>query len=147
MEQSRGLRLILLPLPLQGHINPMLELGNLLHSKGFSITIVQTKFNSLNPSSHPHFIFHSIPVDLSESEASIKDATRLFSLTNAKCVEPFRECLATLLSDAEQDPVAYLISDPHLHFTRSVAESFSAVEIVPPPMNGSKSAIAWNSSQ
>ncbi|VVA12566.1 PREDICTED: UDP-glycosyltransferase [Prunus dulcis] len=130
MEQSRGLRLILLPLPFQGHINPMLELGNLLHSKGFSITIVHTKFNSLNPSSHPHFTFHSIPVDLSESEASIKEAGRLLSLINAKCVEPFRERLATLLSDAEEDPVACLISDPLLHFTRSVAESFELPRIL-----------------
>ncbi|XP_021813735.1 UDP-glycosyltransferase 76F1-like [Prunus avium] len=130
MEQSRGLRLILLPLPFQGHINPMLELGNLLHSKGFSITIVHTKFNSLNPSSHPHFTFHSIPVDLSESEASKKDAGRLLSIINAKCVEPFRECLATLLSDAEEDPVACLISDPLLHFTRSVAESLELPRIL-----------------
>ncbi|KAI5346505.1 hypothetical protein L3X38_014384 [Prunus dulcis] len=126
MEQSRGLRLILLPLPFQGHINPMLQLGNLLHSKGFSITIVHTKFNSLNPSSHPHFTFHSIPVDLSESEK----ACRPVSLLNAKCVEPFRECLATLLSDAEEDPVACLISDPFFHFTRSVAESFELPRIL-----------------
>ncbi|BFG22766.1 hypothetical protein CerSpe_090400 [Prunus speciosa] len=53
MEQRKDRRLILFPLPLQplllcgnsftlplqGHINPMLELANVLHSKGFSITI------------------------------------------------------------------------------------------------------------
>ncbi|KAB1200960.1 putative disease resistance protein RGA3 [Morella rubra] len=38
--------LVLLPCPFEGHINPMLQLGTILHSKGFSITIVQPQFNS-----------------------------------------------------------------------------------------------------
>ena len=129
MEQSKGRKLILFPLPFQGHINPMLELANILHSKGFSIAIIHTNFNSLNPSTRkPYFTYHSIPVDLTETEVSLKDFTVLLSILNAKCVEPFRECLAGLLSD--KDPIACLISDPLFDFTGSVAESFKLPRIM-----------------
>ncbi|XP_062013152.1 UDP-glycosyltransferase 76B1-like [Rosa rugosa] len=128
MEQiTKGKRLILFPLPLEGHINPMLQLANLLHSKGFSITIIHTQFNSPNPSLHPHFTFRSIPDGLSETEASPKDIILLFSLFNTKCVEPFTLCLSSLLSE---EPVACLISDSIFHFTQSVAESFKLPRIV-----------------
>ncbi|XP_009344267.2 UDP-glycosyltransferase 76F1-like [Pyrus x bretschneideri] len=133
MEQSKGRRVILFPLPFQGHINPMLELANILHSKGFSIAILHTSFNSLSPSTrNPYFTYHSIPVDLTETEVSFKDFTVLLSILNAKCVEPFRECLSGLLSDDinSEDPIACLISDPLFNFTRSVAESFKLPRIL-----------------
>ncbi|KAM1053969.1 hypothetical protein FF1_001420 [Malus domestica] len=133
MEQSKGRRVILFPLPFQGHINPMLELANILHAKGFSIAIISTNFNSLNPSTlNPHFTYHSIPVDLTENEASMKDPFLLLSILNAKCVEPFREYLSGLLSKDvnSEDPIACLISDPLFNFTRSVAESFKLPRIV-----------------
>ncbi|KAL6206376.1 hypothetical protein ACLB2K_023624 [Fragaria x ananassa] len=124
---TKGKRLILFPVPLEGHINPMLKLANLLYSKGFSITIIHTQFNSPNPSLHPHFTFQSIPDGLSETEASPKDIILLFSLFNTKCVQPFKECLSSLLSE---EPVACLISDSIFHFTQSVAESFKLPRIV-----------------
>ncbi|KAK9913655.1 hypothetical protein M0R45_037465 [Rubus argutus] len=130
MEQRKGRRLILFPLPFQGHINPMLELANILYRKGFSITIIHTNFNSLNPSTHPHFTFHSISDNLSESEAADKDILLLLSNLNAKCCEPFRECLATLLSNVTEEPVACLICDPLFDFTQSVADSLKLPRIL-----------------
>ncbi|XP_004307595.1 PREDICTED: UDP-glycosyltransferase 76C2-like [Fragaria vesca subsp. vesca] len=125
MEQIRkGQRLILFPLPFQGHINPMLELANVLHFRGFSITIIHTNFNSLNPSTHPHFTFHSIPDGLSETETSTKDPVLLISCLNAHCCDPFRNCLANLLSDdGSEEPIACLITDALFYFTKSVAKS------------------------
>lgn len=125
MEQVRkGRRVILFPLPLQGHINPMLELANVLHLKGFSITIINTNFNSLNPSTHPHFTFHLIPDGLSETETSTNDLFLLLSRLNAQCCDPFRKCLASLLSDhVSEEPIACLITDPLFDFTRPVAKS------------------------
>ncbi|CAO2815493.1 unnamed protein product [Amaranthus hypochondriacus] len=37
---------VCLPTPLQGHINPMMQLAKLLHSKGFYITMVLTEFDA-----------------------------------------------------------------------------------------------------
>ncbi|XP_024177206.1 UDP-glycosyltransferase 76F1-like [Rosa chinensis] len=125
MEQiKKGQRLIFFPLPFQGHINPMLELANVLYFRGFSITIIHTNFNSLNPSTHPHFTFHSIPDGLSETETSTNNPLLLLSCLNAHCCDPFRNCLANLLSDdGSEEPIACLITDPLFDFTRSVAKS------------------------
>ncbi|KAL6291031.1 UDP-glycosyltransferase 76F1-like [Prunus yedoensis var. nudiflora] len=83
---------------------------------------MHTHFNSLNPSSYPHFTFHSIPDGLSQSEASTKDIVLLISLLNVKCVEPFRAALADLLSDDSKELVACLIADLRFQFTQSVAD-------------------------
>jgi hypothetical protein len=132
MEQRKGRRLVVFPLPLQGHISPMLQLAGILHSEGFSITIIHTNFNSPNPSNYPNFTFHSIPDDLSESEteASASDVVLLLKLLNAKCVEPFSDCLVKLLSDASEDPISCLISDAIFYFTRAVADTLKLPRIV-----------------
>ncbi|KAL8119723.1 hypothetical protein AgCh_016994 [Apium graveolens] len=130
MELAQRKRILLFPLPLQGHINPMLQLANILHLKGFSITVIHTTFNSLDPSRFPHFTFHSISDGLSAAEASTKDVIALLSLLNVKCVAPFQECLARLLSDDGEEPVACLISDAILHFTSAVAKCFELPRMV-----------------
>lgn len=132
MEQRKGRRLVLFPLPLQGHINPMLDLANILHSKGFSITLIHTNFNSPNPSNYPHFTFHFIQDGLSESEAFTNDVVSLLTLLNIKCVEPFKDCLRKLVSDNDvsEEPVSCLISDAIFHFTQAVADSLKLPRIV-----------------
>lgn len=130
MEQRKGRRLVLFPLPLQGHINPMLQLANILHSKGFSITIIHTNFNSPSPSNYPHFTFHFINENLTESEATATDLLALLVLLSSKCVEPFRVCLTKVLSDVSEEPVACLISDAILPFTQAVANSLKVPRIV-----------------
>ncbi|KAK7828071.1 udp-glycosyltransferase 76b1, partial [Quercus suber] len=130
MQQKTARRLILFPLPLQGHITPMLHLASILYTKGFSITIIHTQFNPPNPSNYPHFTFHSIPDGLLESEANTSDVIRLLILMNVNCITPFRDCLAKLLADVSKDPVACLITDAMWHFTQSVAEILKIPRIV-----------------
>jgi len=123
-----GCRLLLIPLPLQGHINPMLQLAQILHSNGFSITIIHTSFNSLNPSNYPHFNFCCIQDGLSESSAS--NLLNLVVELNTSCVKPFKECLGKLLSDVSEEPTACLISDAMCYFTQDVATSFKLPRLV-----------------
>ncbi|XWS74875.1 hypothetical protein CRYUN_Cryun01aG0035800 [Craigia yunnanensis] len=130
-EKKKCLRLLLFPLPFQGHLNPMLQLANVLYSKGFSITIIHTCFNSPNPSYNSHFTFHSIPDGLSKSESSSADnIVTLVSLLNANCAEPFRDCLAKLLFDVSEEPVACLVSDAVWEFTDAIAESLQLPRLV-----------------
>ncbi|KAK2637465.1 hypothetical protein Ddye_032257 [Dipteronia dyeriana] len=132
LQQRKKRRLVLFPQPLQGHINPMLQLASILyHKAGFSITIIHTNFNSPNSSSYPHFSFRSIPDGLSETEASTADLIAFSVLLNVKCVVPFQDCLAELLGGGgDDDDVACLITDANWYFTQAVADSLKLPRIV-----------------
>lgn len=129
-------KVILFPLPFQGHINPMLQLANILHSRGFSITIIHTSFNSPNPTNYPHFDFYSIPDGLSDSDrdqTSTDHVISLLPLLNVRCVVPFKDCLAKLLSSnvgEEESRVCCLITDAVWHFSQDVANELKIPRIV-----------------
>ena len=85
MEKSNGLRVVLFPLPIQGCINPMFQLAKILHSRGFSITVIHTRFNTPKASNHPLYTFLEIQDGLSEAEASTRDVTLVLTLLNQSC--------------------------------------------------------------
>lgn len=130
-QRKLGCRVILFPKPYVGHITPMLHLGNALHSKGFSITIIQTRFNAPDPTKFPNFTFHYIEDALSKAEAPPFDPLKMVSLLNASCLEPFRDCLSRILGDDsnEKEPVACLIADPMWEFATTVANGFNLPRI------------------
>ncbi|XP_043724484.1 UDP-glycosyltransferase 76C2-like isoform X2 [Telopea speciosissima] len=136
MEQKgKGVRLVLFPCPFQGHINPMLQLASILHSNGFSITIIHTQFNSPNYSSnYPQFTFIPIPDGVSDIPAdSISDLLALLSFLNLNCAVPLRDCLLRLLSDdgaQEAERIPCIISDFLMHFTQAVADSLKLPRLV-----------------
>ncbi|KAJ4971124.1 hypothetical protein NE237_004223 [Protea cynaroides] len=138
MEQKRrGVRLVLFPCPLQGHINPMLQLASILHSKGFSITIVHTCFNSPNSSNYPDFTFIPIPDGVSDDKSVLSDGITFLSFFNVNCAVPLRDCLIRLLSDATNivaeavaEHIPCLISDSLMHFTQGVADSLKLPRLV-----------------
>ncbi|XP_043724474.1 UDP-glycosyltransferase 76B1-like isoform X1 [Telopea speciosissima] len=137
-QKRRGVGLVLFPCPLQGHINPMLQLASILHSKGFSIIIVHTRFNSPNSSNYPHFNFIPIPDGISDIQASFSDVLALLSHLNVNCAVPLRDCLVRLLSDhdnsistsKEKEPISCLISDAIMHFTQGVADGLKLPRLV-----------------
>ncbi|CAI0443401.1 unnamed protein product [Linum tenue] len=137
MKLKKGRRVLLFPLPFQGHINPMLQLANILYSRGFSITVIHTDFNSPNSTNYPDFTFHSIRLGLSEEQANklawqIGDVIALLTSTNITCAAPFCEALVKLITESseEEEPVACLITDADWHFTQAVADSHHLPRIV-----------------
>ncbi|CAA7037223.1 unnamed protein product [Microthlaspi erraticum] len=136
MEKSNRRRVILFPLPVQGCINPMIQLAKILHSRGFSITLIHTRFNAPKASSHPLFTFLQIQDGLSETETITDDNTLLFTLLNRGCETPFRECLTKLLqyTDSEteehKEKISCLIHDSGWIFTESVAKSLKLPRLV-----------------
>ncbi|CAE6087566.1 unnamed protein product [Arabidopsis arenosa] len=136
MDKSNGLRVILFPLPLQGCINPMIQLAKILHSRGFSITVIHTRFNAPKASSHPLFTFLEIPDGLSETETSTHDVTLLLTLLNRNCESPFRDCLTKLLQSAdsetgeEKQRICCLIDDSGWMFTQPIAQSLKLPRLV-----------------
>ncbi|KAL0452790.1 UNVERIFIED_CONTAM: UDP-glycosyltransferase 76C3 [Sesamum latifolium] len=128
-QRRNGCRLVLFPLPFQGHINPMIQLAKILHSRGFTISIIP--YNFPDPSNYPHFTFHLISDGLSELEASKLDTLRLIKHLIAHCVEPFEQCLAQLLSSNDSNyGIGCVVSDAIWHFTQAAADKFKIPRIV-----------------
>ncbi|ESQ40502.1 hypothetical protein EUTSA_v10013508mg [Eutrema salsugineum] len=136
MEKSNVRRVILFPLPLQGCINPMIQLAKILHSRGFSITVIHTRFNAPKASSHPLFTFLQIPDGLSEAETRTHDVTLLLTLLNRSCESPFRDCLTKLLQIADSETeekkqrISCLIDDSGWIFTQPFAQSLNLPRLV-----------------
>ncbi|KAF8101989.1 hypothetical protein N665_0201s0281 [Sinapis alba] len=117
MEERKGRRIIMFPLPFPGHFNPMIQLAGIFHHRGFSVTILHTSYNFPDPSRYPHFTFKTISHNnngeegdpLSRSETSGIDLVSLIRVLKQKYAEPFRETLAAEVGGG--DTVCCLVSD------------------------------------
>ncbi|KAL0341337.1 UNVERIFIED_CONTAM: UDP-glycosyltransferase 76B1 [Sesamum radiatum] len=130
LKQNKRRRLVLFPVPLQGHINPMIQLAQILQVRGFDVSIIHTKYNSPNLSRYPQFIVHIIPDGLSETEVSTSDVTLFLKRLNTNCAGPFYDCLADLLSRDTDNPPIAIITDSIWDFTQAAANSFNLPRIV-----------------
>ncbi|KAH9602469.1 hypothetical protein KSS87_001060 [Heliosperma pusillum] len=121
-------RLVLFPAAYQGHITPMMHLATLLYSNGFSITIIQARYNSLNPTTFPSFTFHFLDDGIPENTVPApNDYTDILSVLNRNCLEPFRECLGEILKGG---CITCLIADPMWDFTGFVADCYKLPRMV-----------------
>ncbi|KAL6275748.1 hypothetical protein ACE6H2_019349 [Prunus campanulata] len=130
-KAQSGQLLVLVPCPYQGHINPMLKLGTFLHSKGFSISIVHTHFNSPNPSNHPEFTFFPIPDGLTADEISSGNVVAIVFAINANCKASFKQCLTDRVTEQEpQNKITCIIYDEFMYFSESVANDLNIPRIL-----------------
>ncbi|KGN66189.2 hypothetical protein Csa_019647 [Cucumis sativus] len=129
MEKTREVakhgRLLLVPCPYQGHINPMLNLATYLHRNGFSITIAHTSFNSPNPNRHPEFTFICLNDCLADDLVASLDIAILLLTVNNNCKASLEEAMATVLRD-----VVCVIHDEIMTFCAEVASSFGVRSLV-----------------
>ncbi|XP_022847048.1 UDP-glucose iridoid glucosyltransferase-like [Olea europaea var. sylvestris] len=120
--EGRKPQVVLVPFPHQGHISPMLQLGDILDSRGFSITIAHTEFNSPNPLDHPDFNFLLLPDNLSGHDTSHKISLNAISAMNNNFKERFHEHMVEMLETQEQHgQVACIVYDTLMHFVDEVA--------------------------
>ncbi|XP_076923141.1 UDP-glycosyltransferase 76G1-like [Bidens hawaiensis] len=122
-------RIILFALPAQGHLSPMLQLASILHTQGFKIIIIHTETNSPNHSNYPHFTFKPIADGLSDI-GKHEEPSFYVTYLNEHCVDSFTKCLAGLLAEPDEPPVACLITDAEYYFTQEVADSMKAPRLV-----------------
>ncbi|KAL7595692.1 hypothetical protein Lser_V15G30797 [Lactuca serriola] len=128
-----------LPAPAQGHINPMLKVAKILHSKGFHITFVNTEFNHQrllksqgSDALHglPTFCFETIPDGLppSQNPDATQDVESLCKSFDKNFMGPFKSLLTKL--NASSSPVTCIVADAVMGFTHDVASEFDIPEIV-----------------
>jgi hypothetical protein len=125
--------LLLVPCPLQGHMNPMLHLATILHSHGFLITITETQPSSpvVFPPHRPDFLFESIDgLDNSPSEIFKGDVVTFLYTLNTKCKAPFHDCLSRIQTNSTQGPVTCIIHDAVMFFSVDVADDMKIPRIV-----------------
>ncbi|KAL5563918.1 hypothetical protein UlMin_033665 [Ulmus minor] len=131
---------VCIPLPAQGHINPMIKLAKLLYSRGFHITFVNTENNhnrllkSRGPNSLdglPSFKYESIPDGLPPSD---KDATQngasVFVSIRKNCMAPFGDLLKKLNSSPDVPSVSCVVSDAVMSFTLDAAEELGIPNVL-----------------
>lgn len=90
---------VCIPFPAQGHINPMLKVAKLLHSKGVHINLVNTQYNHnrlLKTWGHnsmdglPNFVLETIPDGLPPVDGdATQDVPSLCDSTSKNCLALF----------------------------------------------------------
>ncbi|ERN11991.1 hypothetical protein AMTR_s00165p00026750 [Amborella trichopoda] len=121
--------LLLFPLPAQGHINPMVQLANILHNRGFYISIVQTDFRAAHLKPRPGFAIENICLGLSHQEILVMDIMEVIFKLNEKCNLPFRALIKDLQSREGSFPISCLITDALLYLTQDAAEELGIMRM------------------
>ncbi|XP_078165468.1 UDP-glycosyltransferase 76B1-like [Carex rostrata] len=138
-----GKRVLLFPVPYQGHINPMLEIAAILHSRGFSITIFHTSFNSIDSTRYPLYRFILVKDgEISNQLGSLDDdmVHRVIAWNNS-CEQLFYDCLTSVLSEKNEESVACLIRDTHWYNLQYLANRLGVPTFV--LRTGSAATLNW----
>ncbi|CAA7036704.1 unnamed protein product [Microthlaspi erraticum] len=115
--------IVLVPFPEQGHLTTMMQLGQALHLKGFSITVALGESNQvISPQHFPDFHFVIIPESVPMSLKKFGPAEFLKNL-NKTSEASFKECIAQLLLQHDND-IACIIYDDLMYFSQYAAEEF-----------------------
>ncbi|KAI3686079.1 hypothetical protein L1987_79749 [Smallanthus sonchifolius] len=129
--QENKPHVVCIPAAAQGHINPMLKLAKILHSKGFFVTFVNTEFNhqrllrSLGSDAlhgHPSFRFETIPDGLPppENPDATQETAPLIKSLHENGLGPFQSVLSKV--SALYSPVTCIVADFLMGFTLPAAE-------------------------
>ncbi|RWR87777.1 UDP-glycosyltransferase 85K11 [Cinnamomum micranthum f. kanehirae] len=140
MEEMKGPHIVCIPLPAQGHINPMMQLAKLLHSRGFSITFVNTDFSHKlllksrgldSLEDLDGFRFEVISDGLSPSFGRVEEDGKVFCKSvKENCVAPFCDLLKKLHHPLDGHRVTCVISDSFMTFSLKVAEELGIPEVI-----------------
>ncbi|EXB30471.1 UDP-glycosyltransferase 76E2 [Morus notabilis] len=128
-QLQRSHRLVLVPCPYEGHLNPMLQLGTVLHFKGFSITVAHTIYNSPNPHNLPDFSFLPMPDGLSDRGVTSMDVVGDVLAVNENCREIFQRSLEKL-KETQGEIISCIISDELMFFAEDVANNLKIPSII-----------------
>ncbi|KAE8706962.1 7-deoxyloganetin glucosyltransferase [Hibiscus syriacus] len=122
---------VFLPFPSQGHINPMMQLAKLLHSRGFHITFVNSEYNHRRfirsrgeeaIKGLPDFRFETIPDGLPPSDSDATQSIPAVCHSQRTCLAPFLELLSKLNSSPESPPVTCIVYDGIMNFGTKAAQ-------------------------
>ncbi|KAF0900067.1 hypothetical protein E2562_026803 [Oryza meyeriana var. granulata] len=124
----RRRRVLMFPLPFQGHITPMLQLADVLHSHGgLAVTVFHAPVNAPDPSSSRHR-FVTVGADVAEAAAALipsgsdGDFAGALMRLDALLKVPFEDSLRQVLAEDDDTPAACMVVDSNLRGVQEVAE-------------------------
>ncbi|KAL6594974.1 hypothetical protein ACP70R_048077 [Stipagrostis hirtigluma subsp. patula] len=128
-------RVLLFPLPFQGHLNPMLQLAAALHSRAsLGVTVFHAAFNAPDPAAHPAG-YRFVPVGDGVPSSDLlptgkdPDIAGVLLRINERLQAPFKERLREALAK-EGEPPACLLVDSNLRGMQMVAEELGVPTLV-----------------
>uniref|UniRef100_A0A803R0P7 Glycosyltransferase n=2 Tax=Cannabis sativa TaxID=3483 RepID=A0A803R0P7_CANSA len=140
IESTKKPHAVCVPFPAQGHVNPMMQLAKLLHSRGFHMTYVNTEFNHRrlirskgldSVKGLSDFQFETIPDGLPSSDRdATQDIPSLCDSTRKNCLGPFKKLLHKLNNCCEVPPVTCIVTDGIMTFGIEAAREFGIPEVV-----------------
>ncbi|XP_044444830.1 dolabradiene monooxygenase [Triticum aestivum] len=126
-------RVVLLPLPYQGHINPMLRLAAALHSRGLAVTILHPETRAPDRRKLPaDYRLVTIPDNIPPELTASGDVASFVFTLNKNCAEPFRDYLAGALREEEKGEdgrVAFVVADVDWFAPLSVARELGVAAL------------------
>ncbi|CAL5079416.1 unnamed protein product [Urochloa decumbens] len=133
--RERRRRVLVFPLPFQGHIDPMMHLAGVLHDRGgLAITVLHTCFNALDPARHSEFRFVPVPDGMPADVAAagrIIDVILAMNAAMEASPAAVRDALASALAeDGEDNGAACLVIDANLLAVQRVAREIGLITVV-----------------
>ncbi|TVU39901.1 hypothetical protein EJB05_13345, partial [Eragrostis curvula] len=133
---QRRRRVLMFPVPFQGHLNPMMQLAGVLKARGgLDVTVFHAAFNAPDPARRPAG-YRFVPVgegvpagDLTPS-GSDGDFMGALLRINERLADPFRDVLRRELAGDAEAPVACLVVDSNLRGMQLVAEELGLPTLV-----------------
>jgi hypothetical protein len=119
-------RVVMFPLPFQGHINPMLQLGDVLHARGLAVTVLHTRLNAPDPARrHPEFQFVPVPDGVPAHVAASGNVIDIIEAMNAAMeadgAVALRAVLESVVADEARPRAACIVFDANLLAVPSAA--------------------------
>ncbi|CAN6197367.1 unnamed protein product [Urochloa humidicola] len=128
---ARRRRVLVFPLPFQGHIDPMMHLAGVLHARGLAITVLHTHFNALKPENHKEFRFIPVPDGIPAAVAAEKKIIDVILAMNAAMEASPAAVRGALVSAlANEDGAACLVIDANLLAVQKVAAALGLPTVV-----------------
>ncbi|XP_066389589.1 UDP-glycosyltransferase 76C2-like [Miscanthus floridulus] len=130
---ARGARVVLCPLPFQGHLSPMLHLAKALHARGVAVTVLHTAFNAPDPAHHPAGLaFVAVPDVIPEAVAATNNGIAKVLALNAamEASGHVRDALASHLAEEGAPRLACLIFDSTLSAAQNAAAGLGLPTLV-----------------
>ncbi|VAH85903.1 unnamed protein product [Triticum turgidum subsp. durum] len=128
-------RVLLFPLPFQGHLNPMLQLADVLHARGLRVTVFHAAFNAPDRVAGYHFVpvGAGVPTaDLVPTGSNADFAGALLRI-NERLQGPFEDSLREVLQEEEDHEgarPACLVLDSNLRSMQVVADRLGVPTLV-----------------